>query len=190
MNAQKALEFLGQARDKNELVCIYRGVSPNRYALGFVDATSEEYVVIRAVSTHGRADGWALIPIEQICRIEQGGRYEENIAFLFRARQDQHKIVLLPALEAGADLRREILLAAHDHDLAVSLDAGTRSVISGFVKSVDLEHVLVQLLDENSHESGECLLELETVERVFVDDENLQDSRLIARWHEMEPPPW
>ena len=190
MEAQKAQDILRRVHSQETIVCLYSSAYSENFAAGFVEAVNEKHVVLRSFSTHGRYDGWLLRQLENMPRIEFGGRYEESLLFLSKAREAKHPEDFLPKFETDTDLLMEFLLAAQKHEFIVSIDTGSQSNIIGFVKTVEATTVTVSKVDNNGDMDGESVVELEAIEKVNADDEDCQDLKLMARWHELDPPNW
>ena len=190
MEVQRAQDILRRAREKGILVCLYTSAYSENFAAGFVEAVSEKYVILRSFSNHGRYDGWLLRQLENLPRIEFGGRYEESLLFLMKARETKHPQGVIPSFEADASLLIELFLAAQKHDFVVSIDTGSQSNIVGFVNTVEATTVTITKVDNNGEVDGESVVELDAIEKVNADDEDCQDLKLMARWHELDPPNW
>lgn len=190
MDSQKAYEILNRAREEDKIVCLYTNCYSEKFAAGFVEAISDKYVVIQSLSIHGRYDGWLLLELDEVPRMGWGGRYEESLLFLARARKTTHPDGFFVPTGQDTSLIVDFLLAAQQHDYIASLDTGSDSNLVGFVKSVEATTATIEIINTNGENNGESVVELEVIERVYVDDEDLQDLKLLARWHESEPPAW
>jgi hypothetical protein len=190
MNTQRAIDILERIKEKEEIACLATNPYSDKFAAGFVERVSEEDVILRSFSTHARYNGWSLFKLDDICRIDHGGRYEEKLLSLYHARQTEHQADLLPALDLNSNLKFELLQASQRKDWAVAIDTGATESICGFVKSVELDYVVIEKFTAYGHADGESTLDFEHIERILVDDEDLQDLRLLTRWHESEPTGW
>lgn len=187
MEKQKAREVLELARENNRTVCVYGDGRSSRFSMGWVLAVSDCHVVLELVSPHGRNDGWMLRQLEAIGRIDSGGRLEETTVSLYHARGESHFKPLLPATDLNSDLKRELLLAARTHNFAVRLYNGNRDNIEGFVREIEYNTITIDVFNEHSVADGESTLELEGFEAMKVHDDELQDLKLLARWHDAPP---
>ena len=71
-------------------MCLYRSAYSSRFSAGFVLAISDRYVVIESVSPRGDGDGWILRALEDLCRIDHNGRYEEKLLSFYQLRGQAH----------------------------------------------------------------------------------------------------
>ena len=187
MEKQKAQEILGAARESGAVVCLYGDGRSSRFSLGFVLAVSDAHVVMELISTNGRGDGWLLRQLEDVGRIDSGGRLEESLLSLYRARGEAHLREFLPPTDLGSDLKLELLLAARTHDFAVRVYNGARRNVEGFVREVAATTLTVEQFDEYGVADGESTLDLDGIGSLKVHDEELQDLKLLARWHDVPP---
>ena len=187
MEKQKAQEILGAARERDAVVCVHGDRRSGRFSLGWVAAVSDHHVVLELISTNGRSDGWMLRELDSIGRIDSGGRLEETVVSLYRARGESHVKEFLPPTDASSDLKLELLLAARSHDFAVRIYNGARININGFVREIGATTVTVDQFDDFGVADGESTVQLDDFEAVRVHDEDLQDLRMLARWHDAPP---
>lgn len=187
MEKQKAQEILGAARENGIPVCLFGHARSSRCSIGFVLAISDVHIVLETLSSNGRNDGWLLRKLEDVGRIDSGGRLEETLVSLYRARGESHIRDFLPDIELGSDLQLELLLASRTHDLAVRIYNGTRDNVAGFVRELEQTTVTIETFDEHGIADGETTLTIEDVDAIRVHDEHLQDLKLLARWHDIPP---
>ena len=191
MEKQRAQEILGAARESNATVSVYGVGRSSRFSIGWVVAFSDSHVLLELVSQNGRADGWLLRTLDDIARIDSGGRLEETVVALYRARDESHLKPLLPANDSGndlgSDLKLELLLAARTHDLPVRIYNGNRDNIEGFVREVGTSTVTVDVFDEHGIADGESTISFDEFDAFKVNDEELQDLKMLARWHDSPP---
>lgn len=184
MEKQKAREVLRRAQDDEKIVCLYTSRYSENFAAGFVEAVSENQVVLRSLTPHGRYDGWLLRVLENISRIDSGGRYEEKLLALFRARGQNHPH-FLPPTDETTDLISEMLICARRSDCAVRIDIGADDDNEGFVKEVEATTITIEKFDVNGQIDSESVIELEHIEKIAVDDEDLQDLKILAHWRDL-----
>ena len=187
METSKAQEVLHAARERGALVCLYRSCYSNKFSAGFVLAVSEDDVIIESVSPRGHCDGWILRELDELCRIDSQGIYEEKLMSLYRVRGGAHARDFLPATDLGSNLKVELLEAARQNDSAVRIHTGADEDIEGFVREVGAQTVSIEKFNEYGVSDGDCTLDMESVEGIFVGDDDLQDLKLLARWHDAPP---
>ena len=183
MQPQRALEILKRAHDENALVCCYPSSYSAKFSAGWVEALSSEGVVLRSLTPNGRSDGWLWRPHEQIARLDVGGLYEERLAFLAQMREARWKEGFLPALAPEADLLWELFIACQKNDLAVQLDTASDEPIQGFVQDVTAEWVTLDKIAFSGRFDGQATIATEDIERILIEEQDLQDLQMLARRH-------
>ena len=154
---------------------------------GFVLAISENHVVIESISPRGECDGWILRELDDLCRIDHSGRYEEKLLSFHQMRGGEHARDFLPATDFNSDLKVETFVAAQQHDYAVRIHTGGDDDVEGFVKDVDTNTVSIEKLDEYGQNDGDCTFDMESIEGIYIGDDDLQDLKLLARWQDIPP---
>ncbi len=187
MEKQKAHEILGAAREQGAVVLLYRSCYSNRFSAGFVLAISDEHVVIESLSTRGECDGWILRELSDLCRIDHNGRYEEKLLSFHRLRGERHPQDFLPTADLSSNLKIEMFVAARQHDLAVRVHTGADDDVEGFVREVGADTISLEKLNEYGQNDGDCTLDMEVIEGIYIGDDELQDLKLLARWHDAPP---
>ena len=186
MEKQEFQEILRTAKSEGTIVSLY-GDGSNSFSAGFVLAMSDNDVVLESLSPRGFCDGWLSRPMDDIARIEIGGRYEERLLTYYRVRGETHQRNFLPEISMTSDLKAELLEAARAHDYAVTVNVGSDADVIGFVRKVAVETVTIECYTEYGQPDGDSFLSLESIEKVHVGDDELQDLKLLARWHDAPP---
>ena len=154
---------------------------------GFVVGFSDDHVVIESLTPRGECNGWILCAFSDIFRIDCNGRYEEKLLSLYRVRDARHPRDFLGAVDLTSDLKVDLLQAARLHDYAVEVETGGDDNIVGFVREIGTETLSVEKLDLYGQNDGDCTAALDEIERIIVNDGDLQDLKLLARWHDTPP---
>lgn len=185
METQKAREVLERAKEGEKIVCLYTNPYSDKFAAGFVEAVSENHVVLRHITVHGRYDGWLLRALDDICRIDYGGRYEETLLSLYRGRAQSHLDNFLSVTDQIIDLKSEMLLCAQRNDFAVSIDTGSDEDNWGFVKVLEAITVTIERFNLHGQIDSESVFDMEYIQKIGVDNEDLQDLKLLAHWRDL-----
>jgi hypothetical protein len=180
MEVSKALEILDGAREAGEVVCLYSNAYSSRFSAGFVEGATHNHVVLRALSPNGRADGWLLRPLDHIARIDWRGQYEQRLLFLAQMREARWSDFLLP-VELSADLAFETMGAAQRFELPVQIDSGSDEPAEGFVSELSTDSVTLDKIARDGNFDGHTIFSLDDIEKIIVDDADLQDLALLSR---------
>lgn len=169
------LEFV---RTNHLIASIYHDdTSPDAHLTGYIVATDDTCCVIAHISSHGLYDGYIIIPVERIYRIDYNGSYEEKIKQLYNARGQAHKSMDNIA-HMAAPLRVHLLEFAKTAQLVVSFVLA-EDVISGFVAETDEECAVLCVLDSDGTRTGCSTVQLDAADAIAIDTDDEQDLLLL-----------
>ena len=179
---------LEKHRETGQLVSLYCAPRrPTTNVQGMVDFVSTDDVLLRSVTGRGLYDGFVLRRLEDVYRVEYGGDYEQRVSYLFQRREHRH-VPFLPPLDVSSNLTREALLAAQRHDLMVRIEILGKECRDAWVTSIEEEIVTLNVIEISGHPDGHAQIELDAITAINIDSTELQDIKLLNRWHELEPP--
>lgn len=179
-------QVLQRAREAQSLAAIYTNVdSPRAFLAGWVEAVSQEHVILRHLSPEGRYDGYVLKYVDSIFRVDAEGRYMERLQYLFNARNQEFPPRLIGETDEGANLIPEMLLAAQRENLMVAIEVAADDVESGMVREVGFDTVLLEVYDYFGAIDREATIHLEAISEVRVDSERLQSLKMLSNWHQL-----
>lgn len=191
MSQAAFFDVLQKAKEDDALVAIYTNPDNSRaFLAGWVEMISNEHVVLRHLSPHGRYDGYTLQYLERIFRVDTNGRYLERLQFLYNARRQEVHAGLLKGANAENSLLVEMLAAAKRNDLLVALEIAADDNEVGAVKQINSDSVVIEVLDLLGTPDSETTVLLDAISEIRCDDERLQSLKLLSNWHQMEPPGW
>ena len=179
-------QVLQRARESQSLVAIYTNVdSPRAFLAGWVEAVSQEHVVLRHLSPEGRYDGYVLKYVDSIFRVDAEGRYIERLQFLYNARNQEFPSRLIGEVADDANLIPEMLLSAQRENLMVSIEVAADDMEHGVVRDVGFDTVLLEVYDYFGAIDREATIHLEAISEVRVDSERLQSLKMLSNWHQL-----
>lgn len=147
---------------------------PNMHLTGYIDAYNEDEILIKHISPDGYYDGFILIHISDLIRVDILGQYEKRIAALFAIRKQSH-----PTLNHLNDtLYISIMDFAHTNNVIVSVELED-TTISGFVLDFNECHIHIQVVNENGQTDGEMTVLVENVLSFAVDTSTEQNLKLL-----------
>lgn len=147
---------------------------PGKHLTGYIDACSENSVLIRHISPDGFYDGFVLIHVENIERMDLAGRYEKKIGDLYDYRKQTH-----PHIEAFEnDLLSTVIQYSIDHKLVVTAEL-TDELLSGFILNYDHCALRIAVVDEFGQAEGESVILLENVLSFSIDTLFEQNLKLL-----------
>lgn len=148
--------------------------SPNVHLTGYIDKYNEDKIIIKHISPDGYYDGFILVHISDIIRVDILGQYEKRIATLFSMRKQTH-----PSINYLNDsLHLSLMNFAYANNLIVSLEL-ENTMISGFVLNFDEHNIHIQVVDENGQTDGETIVMVDNVLSFAVDTITEQNLKLL-----------
>ena len=179
-------QILQRAKESENPVALYTNVeNPRAFLAGWVEAVSNDHVVLRHLSPEGRYDGYVLKYLDAIFRVDTEGRYLERLSFLFNARKQEFKGRLMPETDADSNLIPEILGAAQNAEMMVTLEIAADDIENGSVKEISFDTVSLDVFDHYGVIDREATVHMEAISEVRVDSERLQSLKLLSRWHHL-----
>lgn len=165
--------ILLQAKDDHALVSVYAdSENLSNFAVGRVLGVSEEEVLLAMISASGRYDGYKLIKIEKIFRINLDGLYESMIEELFAGEAKQH--ALFPVDES--DLMGTLLAFSKQNRLIVCievLDSGYDDV-QGFFDARNRDALSISCISDYGDRDGRAWVTIADITRISCDGEEEQ----------------
>ena len=160
-------EILQQAREDHIMVSVYSNREDmDRFMVGYVLGVSEEELLLALISPAGKYDGYALVELDQIYRINEAGEYEQKIERLYEKEETQHAFFpidesnLLGSLLAFSKLKGYISL--------FELLDGEDSV-QGFYEDRSGSMISVISVTDYGERDGKSFFNANELTRVFCD---------------------
>lgn len=147
---------------------------PDAHLTGYIEAYNETELLIAHISYYGMYDGYILKRIDDIYRIDFGGKYEEKIKKLYKLKNQRHRDLNI----SDEYILEPLLEFAKKNELVVSFELDGY-VISGFVEELREGCVRVRKVDEYGEPGGESVLEIDAVLTIAVDTDDEQNIKLL-----------
>jgi len=130
--------------------------------------SDDDYVLFQSISTRGFDNGFYLIPVDCIYRVDVDDEYTKRIENLFQL-QNQH-------ISGGIDWGKEPLLIqllkhSNNCNLIISIFLEDGEYITGKVMNLDVEnkHLHVEKITESGKKDGAAFINIECIERIICD---------------------
>lgn len=150
--------------------------SPNLHLTGYVDRYNEDEIVIKHISPDGYYDGFILVHMSDIIRVDILGQYEKRIATLFSIKKQTHPNINY----LNGSLYPSLMNFAYANNLIISLELDN-TTISGFVLKFNEHNIQLQVVDENGQIDGETIVLVKDVLSFAVDTITEQNLRLLGQ---------
>ena len=145
-----------------------------KHLTGYVAAYNNDELLIKHISPNGYYDGFILIHISDLFRIDIAGQYEQKITTLYMLREQNHPNINC----AGECILFGLMEFAQNNQLIVSLELDD-CVLSGFVQSFSEDHVHLAVLDEYGRTDGDTYLLSDEILSVALDTSTEQNIKLL-----------
>ena len=151
----------------------------NAHLTGFIVACDDVDLLIAHISPHGLYDGYILIHLQDIFRIDFDGDYEHRIKTLYEAKKQSHRMVAV-LKKANGTLRNTLLEFAKEQSLVVAFEFD-ESLLSGNILEIQCDEVKLQILDLAGKENGIATLQTDCIKSISVDTDDEQDVYLLGQ---------
>jgi len=169
--------YLKDFKVKEKIVSVYSDPdSMDKFSAGFVSECTEDMVLLKHVSPIGTYDGYAVIRLENISRIDSDGIYERKLELLYSTQKQKHpKRLIRKKVNSETNLFFETLKVAQEKAFLVnvSLDSNNNQESAiGYVKKLDKESLIIQQLSLSGVDDGETILHVYDIEKMYCDSED------------------
>jgi hypothetical protein len=159
------VDLLSEAKAKKLLVTVFVDPSDqSRFIVGYVDALTSREVRIKAVSPFGEDAGYEVRRLNNVFRVDFGGRYERKLTFLAANSSKIFREVKLPPTNKDESLIFLTLKQAHTKKLMIAVwTMDDNDGIVGYVSKLSQTALEILAVDSNGAESGVTLIDLNRV---------------------------
>jgi len=162
--------------DKNRVVSIYCDPeSISKFSAGFIGLLTNNEVLIKHVTSLGAYDGYAVIKIGNILRIDSHGIYEKKLEMLYRTQKAKHPENIGPNdRDISSNLFFEMLRISKQKRFVIStsIDISNQESITGFVKEINKKAAIIDRLTIDGFSDGETIIEIKDIEKMYCDAED------------------
>ena len=147
---------------KDKLYSVYEEPGDDTFHVGYFISSDEATALFNIFTTRGYEDGLFLTQVENIYRLDCDDRYTNRIAKLAEIHQQEKASVQMPS---DLPLLIALFQYAQKNDFFVSVELDSEDLISGSVREIGEEHLLLDVIDEDGISDGTSLLLLDSVVR-------------------------
>lgn len=153
---------------------------PDTHLSGFIRAFDEEQILINHISPDGYYDGYILIHMADVHRIDSSGKYELKIERLYQCRHQSHT-----EFPINDNLYISLLQFCQREGRILSAEVAD-TTLSGFLLDFDEETVHMQLVSEYGEGNGETIVRSEEIVSFAVDTMTEQNMLLLYEQNHRE----
>lgn len=180
----KFFEVLQAQQEKQKLVCVYHGDDGHdKFDVGFVESVTPSSLTLLCVSPRGEFDGRVVMHLDDLNRVEMDDRYSRKIELLHQYRgsvfkTDDH----VNAQAKTDDIHDQLARAAEQREVA-SIEDVKGNTVTGFVKEVGDDYVVVEALTQLGEPDGQSVINLEDLSRVQIAARDQQVRGFLYRYN-------
>ena len=167
-------QFMQFFNSKNVVSVFCDRNNPDKHLTGFIERYSESELRIKHVSADGWYDGYILIHVDDVYRIDTDGQYEKKIQKLYSYKKQIH-----PELPASSNLRDSLLDYCQTQKLVISLEL-VDCILSGLLLYYDNSIIQLKVIDDNGRFDGESVVDINEVISFAVDTSTEQNILILS----------
>lgn len=151
---------------------------PETHLSGYMGGLSDDEMILKHISKDGFYDGFILIHLSDIFRIDFDGKYEQKLQTLYEYRKQIH-----PIIGEHESLYLSLLCFCKAQNLIVSIEL-EESQLAGFLIHFDYDSVRLLVIDDYGMPNGETVVDSNEILSIAVDTSSEQNMRIL--YHERE----
>ncbi len=186
----KQLAELNRAMKENLLVSIYTNQwKPDYFSTGFVNAISDQEVVLNHVTPDGLYDGYIVRKLGDLFRVDIGGLYEQRLYLLYTLQKQSHLKLIKKRKTGDANLFREVLLSARKQNYVVSLcidEAETQNGITGWISEVFDNEVVIAKISYEGDNDGFSIVPMNRISKINCNTTDERVIKILSNYYNME----
>lgn len=160
-------KILKNLEGNRELTSIYTDVNNcDRFAVGYIMDVTETQALILNIGLHGEFDGYTVIKVDDIYRIETQSKYLKKINGLSDVNIDT-----VFEIKTTDDLLIDVLNKAIERKSIVVVGVGDiDNSIMGYVEKVEDNKVYIEQVNEYGESDGSSVILYNEIVRVVIED--------------------
>lgn len=177
---------LERAMLEQRILCIYVNGDTDDFWCGYVDEVTDELVRIRHLTKYGKPDGVIIERLENINSIDIDDVYANNMAYLTQNHhlldEEEESIIQLPIGENWVFESLKQCIGKRTVVVRVILHSDDAFV--GWVKELDDEGVMLDLLDQDGQADQQSVFLSEDIQTIRVNDIDARKRLLLYNWRQ------
>lgn len=171
--------LLNELRNNKILVSVYTDMNNDEYfAVGYIIALTEKDVLMLNIGLYGEFDGYSVIKIVDIYRIEKESKYINKIRKLCNINFNE-----IFKIDITDDLLMDLLNAAiYRHSIVIFSINNNDNTIMGYVDKVKDNCIYVLQIDEYGEDDGYTIFSCDIIFKAVMEDtEGVKVDRLYKK---------
>lgn len=155
---------LERAKLSQSLVSVYYDSDDwSHFSVGYVDLVTASHVRLRAVSRYGEPAGFEIRELPEVCKVEQGGKYEKKIEKLVRNKGQVFKEVGLKDYSASDLFRDALRQSLEDSVIIVVWGNDDDDSSTGYVEDLEAESFTLRLINQFGENDGFATMSIDEI---------------------------
>lgn len=170
-------EIIKTCCEKQELIVIKYDVNDeDSYLHGYIKQYNDNEIAVKCINERGQYDGYALLPISGIWRLNYGGKKIERICSLYERKKEADRDMTFK----GPGLLCDMLEHAKANKIVVTLFT-IDTEIEGYVNEYDDKTVHIEKIDEFGSQEGFCVTGMDKILYLFADTREGRNRDVLCR---------
>ena len=165
-------------KEEYELTAFYTNEQEgDKFLVGYIQELIDDKILILNVGIHGEFDGYTVMYIDNIFRMEISSRYLNKIKKLQSFNQQD-----MVKIDTSKNLIEDLLNTAKEKEYIVAVVYGDDlEEVSGLVISVG-DSITILQINEYGEEDGETYIHLDIIDRIVMDDAECRDIKKLYHY--------
>lgn len=168
--------------EQKELVLIFIDeIDTERFSAGYIKTYSDNEILVLYVNPFGDYNGAAVKRIEDIIKIEYGGKYAKRVRKLNELQNENINF----ECEESENLFLSVLRYAQEKKKIVSielLESGNEDVV-GYVDFIEKDSLSVKLVNTYGEYDGNALMDIRDITHLICDSDEEKARDLLVTYH-------
>jgi len=162
-----------------EIVSLYTSYNDtSRFVSGIILDISETEILISSIAPNGAYDGFMVLCLENIYRINQNSNYELKLLKLYQRCKENYKVIDC----MKEDIKKTLLEYALSNELIVSIELFNSNCddVQGIVKNIDNNVLSIESIDEYGNKDGLSTINIEDITSIVCDSDKEQILKMLV----------
>lgn len=178
------LTTLKKSIKEKTIISVYSDINnSDNFSCGFVEAISDEHILIQSVNKYGLYGGYVIRRVDGIFRIDDNGDYEKKLCALYNIQQQEHNGLLKNELTKDDNLIIEALKSAMINKYVISIYIFSSEQegedLSGWVRSLSDSEIVISKISYYGHDDGVAVIQLSNIYKIDCDTDYEISLRLL-----------
>jgi hypothetical protein len=181
---ENIIKTMEKSKKEDKIITVYSDIDDyTNYECGFFYLKSENEFVLKSVTETGLYDGYLVIELDDVYRVDYDGQYERKLEKLYNLNRSRHSKRVKENIFSEQNLFIDVMEMAESNNLYISLifDNDEEEIVSGIVEEFTDEYVKLKVINEYGEFDGYTTVDIDEILKLSCDGE---DEQVIKKLHE------